>query len=69
MKKVRCDVFQCDKQADTGVYYKKSGNITCKFCQEHKTEMVKSLDFNPKTHILRTRKFGKEGLNWRKINL
>ncbi len=65
MRKVTCDVFDCNEQADTGVYYKKSGNIVVKYCSKHKKEMRLFDNYTPKRYIYLTRQFGREGLNWR----
>jgi len=64
--KVYCDSDKCNKNAEIGIYNKKTKNILCKYCYKHFKKLKKSL-FDEKRHIARTRQFGRKGINWRKI--
>ena len=64
--KVKCDVDDCNEDAEIGIYNRKTKNIIMKYCDKHFKRLRKFV-FNEKRHIARTRQFGRKGINWRII--
>jgi len=65
--RVYCDASDCNKQAEIGAYWKKTKNLTAKYCLKHMKYFKKLGEYPEKRYILRTRQFGRRGIDWRKI--